>query len=550
VQKEIIERIKNQLDIVDVIGRYIGLTKKGVSYSALCPFHTEKTPSFTVNPSMQIFKCFGCGAGGDMFEFVRMYESVGFVEAVEILAETAGIAIKQDNGVEYEYLMLNNEIMEYWLDGDAVKSFISERHIDHGLIDTYKIGYCDKNRLLLPKFENKAQMMNELGLVYKDRDGYHDRFVDRMIFPIIQHRYPIGFGGRTMIGNAAKYINSKDSDIYHKSEALFGLGQAKTDIRKNKVVYIVEGYTDAMAYVTAGIKAVVATCGTACTKNHIRLLLRYADTLILSYDNDRAGVSAEYRTCLLALKYGVIASVVRIPHGKDPNKTLIDDGPAVLLKAAENAIPFHIYYKNLFSRCTVKERLRFFSETTNAVKYIQDDAVRTVITDEIYNTLGIEKPHKTTITKKGNPAGRMITIEQQAIPYLFDKRYRSKMLKIVGPEDFVENHDLFLEIINNDQPNVNDLSVKYPKYEQYLYASTQISLAKNMDKLYAIAMHLRKRTLLREMYALELQMASSTGDVAESLSQKWQLKHDLLVVLSKLNTEKNVTHIVDGWKEQ
>lgn len=349
-----IEEVRTASDVVDVVSNYVQLKRSGTNYFGLCPFHSEKTPSFSVNPNMGIFKCFGCGAGGDVFKFVMDVEHVDFPEAVRMLAEEAGIELPEDDDDAGRAASSEAETLEHALrlsarffyrrltdskEGEAALEYVLGRGISRSSIKQFGIGYAPDSWDALLKHAEAEQVnpavLERAGLVIprKERDGWYDRFRGRVIFPIFSHSgRVVGFGGRILDPDSdqAKYINSPETPVYHKSEVLYGLYQARRTIRERKEVYVVEGYTDVVALHQHGIRNVVATCGTSLTPDHVRILKRYCDAIIFLNDSDTAGDASNMRSIDLALRQGLTPYVIELPAGEDPAGFVENHGGAEL----------------------------------------------------------------------------------------------------------------------------------------------------------------------------------------------------------------------------
>lgn len=333
------EEIKSRLDIVDVLSEYIRLQKQGANYRALCPFHNEKTPSFFVTPARQIWHCFGCGEGGDIFSFVMKMEGVEFVDALRILAKKAGVQLKQaDPKITSERSLLQeicSETARFFQNNLAGKkgaealAYIQKRGLNENTIGEFKIGYALDEWTALYDFLSlkgyKPDVMEKAGLVsVSEKSGwkkYFDRFHDRLMFPLEdQNGAVIGFTGRYLKEkeNEGKYVNSPQTPIFNKSAYLYGLGKSKVEIRKNDLAVVVEGQMDYLMAWQDGVKNIVAVSGTAFTPQQLDLLGRYTHNLCLIFDADSAGDSATQKSIALAHNSGFSVKITRIPNGKDP----------------------------------------------------------------------------------------------------------------------------------------------------------------------------------------------------------------------------------------
>ena len=348
ITDETIESVRDAADIVDVVGDYVRLKKRGSNFVGLCPFHSEKTPSFNVNPGLGIFKCFGCGEGGDVFSFVSRIESLTFPEAVTALAERLGIQIEQDGqpddgASEREAILHTLQFAARWFYqqltrepvGEKARAYIAERQITPEMVKRFGLGYARDEWDGLLKAATEAhiteEMLEKAGLILPRRDGtgYYDRYRDRLIFPILSHVGKVlGFGGRILekADDQPKYINSPETEVYHKSKVLYGLHHAKNAIRGREEVVLVEGYTDVIALHQAGVEHVVASSGTALTPDQVKLIGRYARRVIMMYDADAAGVKATVRGIDLLLQDGLAPYVVALPEGEDPDTFVLRYG--------------------------------------------------------------------------------------------------------------------------------------------------------------------------------------------------------------------------------
>jgi DNA primase len=334
---DILDEVARANDIVAVVSSYFPLKKAGKDYQALCPFHAEKTPSFTVSPGKQIFKCFGCGRGGSVFNFVMAKENVTFPEAVRILAERAGVQLKDTGGAEKQVgttRVLRDALewatrrfvggLEHPQAGAPGRAYLNERGITAETIEAFQIGYVPDgwDNLIRAAERDKVplDLLEKGGLVVrKDTGGFYDRFRGRVMFPILDAlKRPVAFGGRALGDVQPKYLNSPETMLFHKGEALYGLAQAREAIEARRRAVVVEGYFDVVMPRQVGVRNVVATLGTALTDEHIRALKRYADEVVLVFDSDLAGRRAADRAMELFLAHDVRILITVVPEGKDP----------------------------------------------------------------------------------------------------------------------------------------------------------------------------------------------------------------------------------------
>ena len=359
IPEDILQRIRDATDIVDLISEHVQLVKKGRNYSGLCPFHDEKTPSFSVDPDRQFYHCFGCGVGGNVFKFIQEIDRVTFVEAVKFLAERTGIALPERSGPSREedaaadelyrandlaqkyfhHLLLNDEV------GASARTYLQIRGLTDETIEHFGLGYAPPEWDALLKVAGRRglspQILERAGLALprSTGSGHYDRFRDRIAFPIANlSNRTIAFGARALQPDQEpKYLNSPETPIYHKGRVLYGLSETRDVIRRQDAVLVVEGYMDLISLAQIGIQHVVATSGTALTEDHCRLLARFARQVVLLFDGDAAGSTAAMRALEVLLGAGIDARVVSLPSEHDPDTFVQKHGPDALLKRAENA---------------------------------------------------------------------------------------------------------------------------------------------------------------------------------------------------------------------
>ena len=354
IEKESIEALKSSIDIVDVIGNYLELKKAGSNYKANCPFHGERTPSFVVSPSKQIFHCFGCGVGGDAIKFVMDYEKLSCPEAVEKLASSFYFSLRYTQGDDsYSGIKRILESIQIWYVKTLehtlkAKEYLTSRGISQNSIEKFGIGYVTDSQSVI-KFLNSTHLplpkAVEAGILAQDNKGnLYARLVDRVIFPIYSPSGAIvGFGGRTMSNHPAKYINSPQTKLFNKSRLLYGYNLAKDTIYKTKQIIVCEGYLDVIMLHQAGFESAVATLGTALTSEHLPLLRKGEPKVILAYDGDKAGVAAALKAAKMLSSGGFDGGVVLFPDGLDPADMVANeqiDKLAQMFRDPKPLIPF------------------------------------------------------------------------------------------------------------------------------------------------------------------------------------------------------------------
>lgn len=404
-----IDEIRDTASIVDVISEHVQLRKRGKNYVGLCPFHSEKTPSFTVSEEKQIFHCFGCHTGGNVFKFLTEYHKISFVEAVQELAEQLGITIEVDR-VDYseqqseqEILYdINTEAAKYFSnnllnddEGEFARKYLQDRNIKTQTIRSFGLGYSLRGWENFINYAKQKKLdldrASNLGLVGKSSDGrYYDKLAGRLIFPIFSpNGRVVAFAGRLLDPKekGGKYINSPESSIYIKGRILYGLSFAKDDIRRLDKAIIVEGYMDLISLYQSGIKNVVAASGTALTDDQVQLLSRYTKNVILLFDADTAGIKASMRSIEILLKRDLDVKIVSLPKDEDPDSFVNKYGKEEfeeLIKKAENFLEYETkYYQSLGKfddSTTAAEAIR---ELVKPIALIQDELKRNLLLKNI-----------------------------------------------------------------------------------------------------------------------------------------------------------------------
>ncbi len=411
------DRVKQQADIVRVVGEYVRLKKSGQNFSGLCPFHSEKTPSFAVHPVKQIYHCFGCGVGGDVFKFVMEMEKITFPEAIRVVAEKCGIAVprarertpeeRKENQQRTSLVELHREAAAFFAqtlngtpEGRAAKAYLLDRGLDSEAVARFGIGFAPSGgeallRAMKQKYPEKVIEVS--GLFSRDQSRrLYDRFRRRVMFPIANESGKIvAFGGRALGDDLPKYLNSPETPIYSKSNVLYHLDRAKEALRQRDFAVLVEGYMDAIAVALAGISNVVASCGTSLTEPQVKLLTRFTRRIIVNYDPDTAGQAATERSLALLLEQGVEVRVLALPGGKDPDSFIRSEGAAAYTKLLNEAPPYVDY---LISRArqmdltSAEGKLRAVNFLMPYVQRVPDRILRSEWATRIAQQLRIEEP--------------------------------------------------------------------------------------------------------------------------------------------------------------
>ncbi len=417
IPEEKIEEIKNAADIVEVVSDYVLLKKTGKNYSGLCPFHAEKDASFTVSPAKQIFHCFGCNTGGNVFNFLIRHDGVSFPEAVRLLARRYGIdlpvrkmsqAMREQISEREKLLAINRMAMEYYhwnllhdSYGKQAMAYLKKRAMEPSIIDRFQLGYArDSWDGLRNYLENKhvpMNLMEKSGLVIprKSGTGYYDRFRERIVFPIYNlNKQVVGFGGRVLDASLPKYLNSPETPVYSKSKLLYGLHLARNKCRETRTVYIVEGYFDLLALHQYGVENAGATLGTALTTEHIHMLKGFAEKVILLFDGDDAGIQASLRSVGIFIEKGMQARVMLMPRGYDPDSFMQKYGLEAFETLAEKShsvISFIMESAQKKYGLSVEGKMQIIEELKIPLASIQDMGARNSYIKEIWERLGVKE---------------------------------------------------------------------------------------------------------------------------------------------------------------
>ncbi len=407
IPREKIDEIIERVSIVEVISGYLPLKKRGANYVALCPFHAEKTPSFTVNEDKKLFYCFGCHTGGSVITFLMRQEGLSFTEAVRTLARRYGIELKEYHSPEnrqreelFKALLLSEHFFCGMLksrEGLRAREYLKARGLTEDVIEQFRIGYAPAGAERLCEYLRKKGInpatFERTGFIRKRDRGHYSIFVNRIIFPIKDVRgRTVGFGGRVLDGGEPKYLNSSDSEVFKKGSILYGFWQAKEAIRKKDRALVVEGYFDLISLHMAGITEAVATMGTALTQNHIRTLRSYTTRIYTLFDGDEAGRKAALRGLATFLDEEVIPRVVLI-DGTDPDEFVRKNGASALLKKVEQGIELFDFYlaelKKHHPTDSAEGKMRYLKEVLPYLKTLKDPVRREHCASQVAFVLGV-----------------------------------------------------------------------------------------------------------------------------------------------------------------
>lgn len=407
-----IEEIKAKVDIVDLISESVELKKAGRNYKGLCPFHSEKTPSFMVTPELQIFKCFGCSIGGDVFRFIMEYEKLEFGEALKLLADKAGVKLKPTKGTfissqKEELYAVNNTIASFYhylltthVLGKKALEYLKNRGVEEPSIKSFKLGFSPENpastfTFLTKKRSIDPQILIKTGVIGQTGSSYYDRFRGRVMFPLFDHLgNTVGFAGRILDSNAklAKYINTPETPIYKKGNLLYGLNLTKQEIKKAGYAVVVEGELDAISSYQAGVKNVVAIKGSAITEEQLRLLSRFCSRIVLALDSDFAGDEASRRGIKIAAALGINLRVANIAPYKDPDEIAKAD-PVAWKKAVKEAKDVYEFLIdsvfNRFDPQTTEGKGRISREISPILAEVEDEILKAHLIKLVADRLGV-----------------------------------------------------------------------------------------------------------------------------------------------------------------
>ena len=486
---EVIEEVRSSNNIVDIIGGYVRLQKKGSSYFGLCPFHNEKSPSFSVSPNKQMYYCFGCGAGGNVFTFIMEYENQTFPEAVKILADRAGIALpeaelteeqKRERNKRQLLLEINKMAANYFyyqLNGDQgqqAREYLENRRLSKETQVHFGLGYASKYSndlyLYLKKKGYQDQILKETGLLtYDEKRGAHDKFWNRVMFPIMDvNNRVIGFGGRVMGDGTPKYLNSPETMLFDKSRNLYGLNYARTS--RKPYMIICEGYMDVIAMHQAGFTNAVASLGTAFTTQHSVLLKRYTQEVRLAYDSDGAGQKAALRAIPILKSAGINVRVIHMNPYKDPDEFIKNLGTEAFqerIDAAESSFMFEIsVLEKNYKQSDPEGRASFMKAMARRLLEFPQELERNIYIDAIAGRYGIASEE---LKRMVNSFWASMSREQvEAAIYQQQEREEMPAKKRVEKEDSVLTAQKFFLTWLIEEPSIYDKTKDYINEDDFV----------------------------------------------------------------------------------
>lgn len=526
---DIIEEIISRNDIVDVISQYVTLKRSGRNFLGLCPFHKEKTPSFSVSPDKQIFHCFGCGVGGNVVHFVSKIENLNFKESLEMLADKAGMALPTSNvevdskkqQLKEKVYKINEEVANFYHEtlympiAKPAQEYVKKRKLDNRTLKNFKIGYAPNGNNLYKFLKEKGFEEEEIlasTLVKKYNNGYVDTFRNRLMFPImdIKNRV-IAFGGRVLDSSLPKYINSPDTVVYNKGRNLYGLNVAKN--AKTDNVIMVEGYMDCISLHQRGIPNAVASLGTALTEAQGRLLRKYFEKVVISYDSDGAGQAATLRGLEILKNIGCDVRILQMEGAKDPDEYVIKYGSGRFGLLVENAISLVEFkakmLKKKFNLENVNDKIKFLKEIAKLLQGIDSKIEQEIYIDKISKEHNISKEalyaeinkqsgnnigskilekNKTYITKPVNTSvPAVLQKRENAIIALLingDKKVYEQIKQRISPEDMkLEVNKKIVEIVYKEyektENTVNNIIELFNEDQEVINKLTEIMADEN-----------------------------------------------------------------------
>ena len=587
--EELIDDIKNSNDIVDIISQYVTLKRSGRNFFGLCPFHKEKTPSFSVSPDKQIFHCFGCGAGGNVIHFTSKIENVDFKESLEILAERAGIKLPTLEGsIDNKRQQLKEKVYEinklaalyyhealYKPTSKTAQEYVKKRKLDNKTLKAFTIGYAENNSNLYKYLKAKGFSDEEIlasDLVNKMGNNFVDRFRNRLIFPIqdVRNRY-IAFGGRVLDNSLPKYINSPENIVYSKARNLYGLNVAKN--AKLEKLLIVEGYMDVVSLHQRGIENVVASCGTALTEAQGRLLRKYAEKIIISYDSDSAGQAAAMRGLEILSNLGCDIRILQMEGAKDPDEYVIKYGNGRfnnLIDKAISLIEFKVkVLKKDLDLNNVNDKIKFLNEISKLLSTVDNRMEQEVYIDKISAEYNISKEaiyaeinklnysrnqgkkilenkyvRKTQIKKEDLPEN-LIKRENIIIGLLLNGKEEvySQIKNILSPDDFRSEQNkkiikTLYEEFEKGNSNINNILEKFNEDEETISKLTAImaddyEIKNDKKAIEDLVNNYQKERLLNRKKEIINNLSSSSleSGVAKDLEKEL---HEIIIKLAQI----------------
>jgi len=575
---EITDQIRQAANIIDIASQYTTLRRRGKKHVGLCPFHSEKSPSFTLDEEKQLFHCFGCGAGGDVFTLVMEKENLSFPEAMRYLAEKYNLKLPERIKSSPQALKLKENLFKIsenalaffkknlfnTKEGEKALDYLKKRNISDEVIQNLKIGYAlDSWDFLLSFFQRKGidpGVLEKSGLVLRrqKKEGYYDRFRGRIIFPIFTETGKVvAFGGRSLFNEEPKYLNSPDTEIYSKGELLYGLNFCKEAIRDKGEIILVEGYTDFISLYQAGITNVSASLGTSLTPRQVSLAKRFAPRMIVSYDADAAGAKAATRAVSLCFENGTQIRILLIPEGLDPDSFINKFGAdrfKNLIRKSISGLKFLIDTELQERRTEVpEEKARIARNIVNEIEKMPDPVVRSEYLKQTSEYLSIDEgvlrlmPKSKSTEKKDEEKDIFLPAEKILLQMLFeDSLVASEVLKKIEDKDFkgLKSEPIFKTLSeyveNGKTPKLHEFR---EKIDRFLFSSLSKILQEkgeppSMEKAHDCLDTLKMLALENRWKELNIQIArlerkGEKEKLPTLLSQRFEITKQLSVLLQR-----------------
>ena len=581
ISEQSIEKIRSVADIYDIISSYVELKKKGRNFFGLCPFHGEKTPSFSVNTEKQIYKCFGCGEGGSSIDFIMQKHNYDFVEALTYLADKYSIDLEisgynnKTMGIRSEILEMNKYTSQMYynnlLDSQNknILNHLNQRGFSNEIIKDFELGLSfNKWDTLLKKIQTKnyqTQSMKASGLFSDGKHGYIDRFRNRIMFTIHDSiGNPIAFAGRAIEKEEnAKYINSTETPVYNKSKVLYGLHQTKDHISKSNNAIIVEGYFDFLQLFQSGIKNIVAVSGTSFTDGHAQMLKRLTKNAKIAYDGDSAGIAAAIRAGYVLLKNGLNPSIIEMPDGKDPDDWILNEGTEPFIESSNNSISLMKFSLSKFKKESDNNIASFINDTILELSQIDDSVIAEIHLKELAEITQIsfesimqnfesvvDKKNKIQQTKSSNynsrPTNHSLSVEDDLIMLCFskEKEIREKIYNDLNP-DWIENintrriyDEIYLHLNSRFEPQAEIIIDQLKEKEDKNKLAGLLSESDKINPTIGMAKNsinrLHYNCLMKKMKSLREELKNSEKDFKDGT----KLINEISIIQNSLNNLK------------
>ena len=578
ISEQSIEKIRDVADIHEIISSYVELKKKGRNFFGLCPFHTEKTPSFSVNPEKQIYKCFGCGEGGSSIDFIMQKHNYDFVEALTYLADKYAIDLEITGtnqkvmGVRSELLEINKYTSEIYYNNlldpknKGILDHLNSRGFSNEMIKIFNLGLSlNEWNMIWKSFQDKnykAESMKASGLFSDTKNGYIDRFRDRIMFTIHDSLgNPIAFAGRAIKKDEnAKYINSSETPLYNKSKVLYGLHQTKEHISTLNNAIIVEGYFDFLQLFQAGIKNVVAVSGTSFTDGHAQMLKRLTKNAQIAYDGDSAGVSAAIRAGYVLLKNGLNPSIIEIPHGKDPDDWILDAGVDPFLQSAKDSISLIKFSYNKFQNDQKDNIVSFINDTILELSHIDDRVITEIHLKELAKITDIsfesikqnfelimdKKNRREEMRKKDYPTlpnNNSLSIEDDLMMLCFSKEklVREEIYNNLNPDWIINDntkrmyHEIYIHLNSKFEPQIEIIVDQLEKKEDKNKLTGLVSVIEKITP----SIDMAKNTINRIHHNYLMGKMKTLREKLKKSEEEFQDSSDLISQISSIQNKIN-----------